>query len=576
MEYSPFNSTYSESRALIIGINEYQNVQNLEYALNDAKAMNEILVSEFEFKKENIKCLMDAEATRENILKEYHRFTQPDINVDDKIFVFFAGHGHTINGYRGDTGFLIPYDADVNETSSLIAWKELLLVTDMIRAKHIFFVFDACFSGLALSRSANSGRARFLKNMKMRLSRQVLTAGKANEPVADSGGPLPNHSVFTGHLLEGMMGKAKTKNGILTAVGLMNYVYEHVTHDKNSNQTPHSGFIDGDGDFVFISDDCFEDNINDRINNDLLVEFPPVSPFRETTSLEERVKKLKRLLSDNKERIFLHDFLQIETKSFISATILELNKSINNNVDSNALSAKIDAYNEFSLDFGTIVSCVASWPPEEHKSIIQNLFGRLTENYTNLNQNYNFPELKEYPLIAITYMAGIAALNSKRYDVLANIFFSKMGDNRAGYEVENLVGFINQEYLRFNQNTLFKRLPDYKNYHTPVSEFLYNTIQAKLDDMFYLGKRFEKLFDEFEILAALVEINQDRWGVMGRYTWKHSQLHHNSVLNEVIKEASIKRENWEPFKVGLFGDDFESFIAKAKSYETRITEMGWR
>ncbi|MCL5236691.1 MAG: hypothetical protein M1353_02420 [Nitrospirae bacterium] len=89
--------------------------------------------------------------------------------------------------------------------------------------------------------------------MLQRYSRQVITAGKADEVVADAGGPIPGHSVFTGHLLQGLEGNAATPDGIITANGVMAYVYERVAKDLNSDQTPHFGFIDGDGDFIFTA-----------------------------------------------------------------------------------------------------------------------------------------------------------------------------------------------------------------------------------------------------------------------------------------------------------------------------------
>jgi uncharacterized caspase-like protein len=110
---------------------------------------------------------------------------------------------------------------------------------------------DACYGGLALMRFTPPGSMRFMKDMLQRYSRQVLTAGKGNEVVADSGGPRPGHSIFTGHLLDALDGKAATKDGILTASGVMAYVYDRVAKDYQSKQTPHYGFVDGDGDFVF-------------------------------------------------------------------------------------------------------------------------------------------------------------------------------------------------------------------------------------------------------------------------------------------------------------------------------------
>src|SRR5439155_10124504 len=112
-------------------------------------------------------------------------------------------------------------------------WDDLTRNSELIRAKHMLFVMDACYGGLALTRNTQPGSARFLKDMMLRYSRQVLTAGKANEVVADSGGPLPAHSVFTGHLIEGLRGKATAANGVITANGLMAYVYQSVANDQN-------------------------------------------------------------------------------------------------------------------------------------------------------------------------------------------------------------------------------------------------------------------------------------------------------------------------------------------------------
>lgn len=92
---------YSASRALVIGINAYQNVSPLSYACNDASAIRDLLVSEFGFPEGNVTCLLDADATRANILRSFFRFANDDVGLDDRIVVFFAGHGHTLSGTSG-------------------------------------------------------------------------------------------------------------------------------------------------------------------------------------------------------------------------------------------------------------------------------------------------------------------------------------------------------------------------------------------------------------------------------------------------------------------------------------------
>ena len=61
------NTFYSDSWALIIGINDYQNVKPLNYAVADAKDIKELLINEFDFPEENIQILLNKEATLDGI-----------------------------------------------------------------------------------------------------------------------------------------------------------------------------------------------------------------------------------------------------------------------------------------------------------------------------------------------------------------------------------------------------------------------------------------------------------------------------------------------------------------------------
>jgi len=107
---------------------------------------------------------------------------------------------------------------------------------------------DACYSGLGLTRGAGSGN--FLRDNNKRIGRQMLTAGGADQLVADGG---PNgHSVFTWTLLQGLSGKGDLNgDGIITATELAAYVAPAVS--SVSAQTPAFGSLPGSegGDFVF-------------------------------------------------------------------------------------------------------------------------------------------------------------------------------------------------------------------------------------------------------------------------------------------------------------------------------------
>ena len=59
---------YNDSWAVIIGINDYNNIKGLHYAVEDAQDMKNILVEKFNFEDKNIIFLTDEDATRDNII----------------------------------------------------------------------------------------------------------------------------------------------------------------------------------------------------------------------------------------------------------------------------------------------------------------------------------------------------------------------------------------------------------------------------------------------------------------------------------------------------------------------------
>ena len=126
--------------------------------------------------------------------------------------------------------------------------------SDAIPAKHVFFVMDACYSGLALTRggggAASGDRRQYLMEITRRSAREVLTAGGGDEQVADNG--PGGHSIFTWTLLQGLEGKADLDgDGAITATELAAYVGPSVS--SLSRQTPAFGHLAGSegGEFVF-------------------------------------------------------------------------------------------------------------------------------------------------------------------------------------------------------------------------------------------------------------------------------------------------------------------------------------
>ncbi len=250
----PEPEPYRQSWAVVVGIDAYQHWPRLSYAVNDARAIRELLERKFRFQPDHITMLLNEEATRERILAALgDDLANPaKVTRDDRVFVFFAGHGATRELPSGRAlGYLVPVNAGLESyQSQAISMTNFQDISEALPAKHVFFVTDACYGGLALTRGAGQN---YLREMTRRTARQILTAGGADEQVTDNG---PNgHSIFTWTLMQGLEGRGDLNDdGFITASELAAYVGPVVS--SVSRQTPAFGSLAGSegGEFVFQLD----------------------------------------------------------------------------------------------------------------------------------------------------------------------------------------------------------------------------------------------------------------------------------------------------------------------------------
>jgi uncharacterized caspase-like protein len=140
MNNTLYKPVYEKSWALVIGINDYQTASPLGYARQDAEAFARVLQSAFGFLPDKITVLLDQEATRERIMSSFLHFTEGSVLPDDRVAVFFSGHGCTRTGNRGEVGFLVPVDGHPSALSTLIRWDDLTRNAELVPAKHMLFI----------------------------------------------------------------------------------------------------------------------------------------------------------------------------------------------------------------------------------------------------------------------------------------------------------------------------------------------------------------------------------------------------------------------------------------------------
>jgi TolB protein len=179
-EYKAF---YANSYALLIGIDSYAdpNFAVLSGAEKDAKELGALLAGDpFNFA---VTTLLGAQATRQALLQALHNLRSA--GPDDRIVVFFSGHGYAIpDNFGKETGYLAAYDTQAQQDFTAVEMDEVSALRLHAKAKHIGFIFDCCFSGQALGLTrAVSTPSLAAQKFLTRRAYQAISAG--TETVAD-------------------------------------------------------------------------------------------------------------------------------------------------------------------------------------------------------------------------------------------------------------------------------------------------------------------------------------------------------------------------------------------------------
>jgi hypothetical protein len=434
---------------------------------------------------------------------------------------------------------------------------------------------DACYGGLAITRALPSGSMRFLKDMLQRYSRQVLTAGKANEVVADAGGPIPNHSVFTGHFLQGLQGKAATSDGVISANAVMAYVYDRVAKDLHSQQTPHYGFLDGDGDFIFKAPLLKRLMEEDKIDEDVLISVPTPLAEIELSTVDNLIEKTKEYLSDSRYKIKLHDIFNQKLREVVALLADDQFKAQGGTFSDEEFIKRIKLYEDIVKEIQAMTTCVAYWGNNDHYQLLSKTIARICDNFNPESGLTVWLNLKWYPVFLLLYSAGIAAVSAKNYNALATILTTKVRSSRSTYETTAVTLPIGEAAADLYD--VFKRLPGHQRQYMPRSEYLFKLLQPGLDDLLFLGRDYEQMFDRFEVFLALVYADLEYkpsggiWAPVGRFGWKYkSRGRAENIYGEIVKEANMFKSEWPPLKAGLFDGSIDRFLDVSTEFEKTL------
>lgn len=230
-----------EMFAVIIANEQYKNVANVDYALNDGRMFQRYCQQVLGIPSDNIHIAENA--TYGQMVEEINWVSRiaTVYDGDAKILIYYAGHG--IPNEKDGTAYLLPVDVSGDNTAAAYSLNNLYSTLGGLNVKNVTLFMDACFSGSQRGDgmlTAARGVAIKAKSENPLGNMVVFSATQGDEtahPYAEKG-----HGLFTYFLLK----KLKETKGSVNYGTLGDYIRKEVSRRavvvNNKPQTPTVSF----------------------------------------------------------------------------------------------------------------------------------------------------------------------------------------------------------------------------------------------------------------------------------------------------------------------------------------------
>ena len=235
----------SDAIAVVLGIENYRNISDVNFAFRDATIMKEYFSKTIGIPEESIYFRANDEVTLGEFRKIFSDKGWLDKRIiENKTNIYFYYAGHGAPAIKEEKAFLIPFDGDPNyPVQTGYSLETVFENLSKLNAKSVTVFLDACFSGANRENEMLLADARpvsiQLKNNYVN-NVTVFSATSSNE--ISSSYPQNKHGLFSYFLMKGMQGEADSnKDNKLTINELFEYTKKNVSRIAGTldrEQTP--------------------------------------------------------------------------------------------------------------------------------------------------------------------------------------------------------------------------------------------------------------------------------------------------------------------------------------------------
>ena len=202
-------------RALLVGIDQYDQIPGLSCCVADATAMRELLQKN-EDGSPNYDCRLLVSSGEEKITRKVLRSQWNKLFGDYKgdLLFFFSGHGAPMRS----GGYLVTQEGDLDDPG--LAMDELLVLANSSEANSVLLILDCCSAGhLGLPAILQGGGSGHYQ-AHLREGLTILAASGPTEEAFE----VEGQGVFTRLVLGALSGGAADVRGLVSAASIYGYV----------------------------------------------------------------------------------------------------------------------------------------------------------------------------------------------------------------------------------------------------------------------------------------------------------------------------------------------------------------
>jgi hypothetical protein len=201
------------SRALLVGIDDYEYVAQLSGCLRDAQDVAALLEINYD-ESRHYECRLlpnpqSPKVTRTTLRREWIKLFN---NFDGNIVFYFSGHGI----FSEFGGYLVTQDSTMDDPG--LAMYELLQLANDCNAREVLLILDCCHSGSAGDLPAR--KFGIVNQAQIRQGVTILAASRPTENAVISKG----RSIFTSLLLTALQGGAADIRGYVSVASAYAFI----------------------------------------------------------------------------------------------------------------------------------------------------------------------------------------------------------------------------------------------------------------------------------------------------------------------------------------------------------------